>query len=186
MYFGRTVKEYNETAEKKIKQILEEGRIRCENCTQPMKRHSSYIRGIKETGQKVAITVIYCKACKKYHVLLPDFLLPYKQYSGNEIESVIIDSATLPTIEIETAASESTVRRWITQIGERLKMAMGILKYLFMQMGQIISEIMIEVGHTYSELEQVLEMAPENVKYSGNRLGLANIWLGKHSRKELI
>ena len=110
--------------------------------------------------------------------MLPDFLLPRKHYSGNEIESVIIDSETLPANQIETEASEATVKRWIKQIGERIKRAVSQLKYLFGRAGQAVSEAAIDAGHCYSELEQILDMAPQAVKYSGNKLGLANIWLG--------
>jgi hypothetical protein len=108
-------------------------------------------------------------------------LLPHKHYSGNEIEGVIIDSATEPAILIETAASESTVRRWIKQIGEMIKRAVGILKLLFGRNGQAVSEIAIDPGPCYGELEQILEMAPSCIKCSGNKLGLANMWLGTNA-----
>jgi hypothetical protein len=186
LYLGKNVKEYNEHSKEIIKQYMKERRILCDVCTQQMRRHSSYTRGIKETGQNIEITLVYCRKCRKGHALLPDFLLPYKQYSGDEIEGVIIDSGTLPVSQIDTDASESTVRRWLVQIGERINMAMGVLKYLFMQMGRIISEAMIEAGRAYSELEQILSLSPNPVKHSGNKLGLANLWLGKHSRKRLI
>jgi glutathione S-transferase len=103
--------------------------------------------------------------------------LPHKQYSGNEIESVIIDSGTLSADEIDTEASYATVRRWIKQIGERVRQAIGKLKYHFGRDGQAVSEAAIYTGHCYSELEQVLEKAPTSIKCSGNKLGLANIWL---------
>jgi len=185
MYLGRDVKEYTEISQKKIEEYMEAGRIRCDVCAQVMSLHSKYERGVRDTGEKIEINIAYCKKCNKWHALLPDFLTPYKQYSCVEIESVIIDSATQTTIKIDTEASESSVRRWISQIGDRLKMAVGILKYIFMQMGRSISEIRIDTGGIYSELEQVLEMAPEAVKHS-NKLGLANIWLARHNRKELI
>jgi len=144
-----------------------------------MSRHSSYKRGIKETGEKIRIVVVWCSKCKEWHALLPDFLLSYKHYSGNEIEAVIIDSESVPVDQIDTAASEATVRRWIKQIGEKIKQAIGILKYLFRRAGQAVSEVTINTEQgCYSELEQILEMAPSIVKYSGNKLGLANIWLG--------
>jgi hypothetical protein len=151
-----------------------------------MKRHSSYERGIKETGEQIKIIIIRCNPCKKGHALLPDFLLPRKHYSGNEIESVIIDSATLPPEEIETEASAPTVRRWITQIKERINRATGIIKYLFKRAGKAISELSIETGNPYSELEQLLEMAPKRLKHSGNKLGLANLWTGTNEVRAYI
>jgi hypothetical protein len=136
---------------------------------------------IKETGAQITIIVVWCSKCRVWHALLPDFLLPYKHYSGNEIESVIIDSAEEPIDHIETAASESTVRRWIKQIGTRITQAIGILKYLFRRSGHVVSEVAIDTGPGYSELEQILEMAPSSEKFSGNKLGLANIWLGTNA-----
>jgi hypothetical protein len=178
-FLGKNVKEYLEKSAEIIKNGIIEGRLRCGICLSPMRRHSSYPRRIKESGQIIEITVVWCRKCKEWHSLLPDFLLPYKQYGGNEIESVIIDSATEPAvILIETKASESTVRRWIKQLGDRINRAVSILKYLFGRDGRAVCEVAIDVGSAYSELEQVLDIAPRAVKCCGNKLGLANIWLG--------
>jgi len=178
MYLGRDVNEYNEKSKGIIAKGLAEGRLLCDMCLRPLRRHSSYERGIRETGEKIRITMVWCRACGEWHALLPDFLLPQKHYSGNEIESVIIDSGTLPVSQIDTEVSESTVRRWIKQIGGKIKEAVSKLKYLFRRSGQAVGEIKIDPGPCYSELEQILEMAPLQVKYSGNKLGLSNIWLG--------
>jgi len=178
LYLGADIKEYGLKSEEIIKQGINEGRYRCELCLRPMTRHSIYTREIKETGEKIRITMVWCRGCEEWHALLPDFLLPNKHYSGNEIESVIIDSATEPVSHIDTMASESTVRRWVKQVCEKVKQAVGILKLLFGRKGQAVSEIAIDPGPCYSELEQVLEMAPSSIKCSGNKLGMANIWLG--------
>jgi len=178
IYLGRNIKEYENKSEEIIAQAISEGRIRCELCLESMRRHSSYERGIRETRQSITITMVWCSKCKNWHALLPDFLLPHKHYSGNEVESVIIDSESVPVNQIETQASEPTVRRWIRQIGDRIRQAVGILKYLFRRLGQAVSEAVIDAGPVYSELEQLLEMAPHAAKYSGNKLGLANLWLG--------
>jgi hypothetical protein len=186
LYLGGNLKEYEKKSEGIIRGHISEGCFRCEQCLKPMARHSSYMHEIKETGQRIEITIVWCRACKKWHALLPDFLMPNKHYSGNEIESVIIDSATEPVSHIDTTASESTVRRWIKQIGEKIKQAVGILKLLFGRSGQAVSEIAIDPGPCYSELEQLLEMAPSPIKYSGNKLGMANIWLGANDLPAFI
>jgi len=186
LYLGGNIKEYEKKSKEIIKLAIIEGRFRCELCLRPMAVHSHYVRVIKETGEQITITMIWCSKCEEWHALLPDFLLPHKHYSGNEIESVIIDSATESVSRIETEASESTVRRWIKQISERMKQTIGILKYIFGRAGQALSEIIIDPGPCYSELEQILEMAPECVKSSGNKLGLANIWLGTSKIKTYI
>jgi len=186
VYLGRNVKEYKEKSGDIIEEMLEKAALLCEKCLQPMKRHSSYERGIKETGEKLRILMVWCKACEEWHALLPDFLLPGKHYSGNEIESVIIEAETEAVSGIETEASEATARRWIGQIGERVKRAIGILKYLFGRNGKAMSEAAITLGARYNELEQILELAPKTIKYSGNKLGLANLWLGTSGLKAYI
>jgi len=186
LHLGRNINDYIKESDKIIKELIKGAAIRCGFCLKPMKRHSSYKRKIKETGEKIKITVVWCRECKKWHALLPDFLLHGKHYSGNEIESVIIDSETVSVDEIETEASESTVRRWIKQISERIQQASGILKYHFGQAGKAICETAIITGSDYSELERVLEMAPKDIKYSGNKLGLANLWLRTNDIKAYI
>jgi len=180
LYLGADIKDYENKSKEIIKQGVDEGRFRCRLCLDTMTIHSHYERGIKETGERITITIVWCERCGEYHALLPDFLLPHKHYSGNEIESVIIDSATEAVDRIETEASESTVRRWIKQAVERIVQAVGILKYQFGQGGHAASEVIIELGTPYSELEQVLEMAPYYIRCSGNKLGMANIWLGSN------
>ena len=186
LYLGRNINEYERKSEKIIKQGIIEGRFLCKLCLRPMRRHSSYTRGIKETGERIEITMIWCRKCREWHALLPDFLLAHKHYSGNEIESVIIESSTDSVKRIETEASESTVRRWIKQVGGRVRQAVSKLKYLFGQRGQAVNEVIIDAGHCYSELEQILEMAPHYIKCSGNKFGLANMWLGTNGTPAFI
>jgi len=186
MYLGGNVKEYEEKSERIITEAISGGRLLCELCLKAMARHSSYERGKKETGEKLTITIVWCSKCRKWHALLPDFLLPRKHYSGNEIESVIIDSATLPVNQICTEASEATVWRWIEQVGDRIRQAVSLLKYIFGRAGQAVSEAAIDAGHCYEELELILEKAPQEIRCSGNRLGLANIWLGRNAAAAYI
>jgi len=181
MFLGRNVKEYEKKSEEIINQQISSGGIQCDQCLLPMARHSCYERRIKETGDQITITMVWCRGCNNWHSLQPDFLLPRKHYSGNEIESVIIDSATEPAKLIDTAASESTIRRWIRYVNERIRQAVGVLKYLFGRAGQAVNEVTVVPGAAYSELEQILELAPHSVNTSGNKLGLANIWLGTNT-----
>jgi len=177
MYLGHEVKEYEKKSAEIIERAIRDGKIRCEKCLEPMTVHSHYPRRIKETGEWLTITVVWCRKCRKWHALLPDFLQPHKHYSGEEIEGVIIDGGTMPVSQIDTEASESTVRRWLLQVGERIKQAVGKLKYHFGGDRRAVSEAAIDAGYCFNELEQVLQMAPAKVKYSGSKLGLGNIWL---------
>jgi len=178
MFLGKNVKGYEQKSAEIIADAISAGLLRCALCLLPMSRHSVYERGIKETGEKISITMIWCSACRKWHALIPDFLLPGKHYSGDEIEGVLIDSATEHTKMIDTEASESTVRRWIKQIGGGVRRAVSLLKHIFGSGGRAVSEVAVDAGGAYNELEQVLEMAPDTVKSSGNKLGMANIWIG--------
>jgi hypothetical protein len=101
---------------------------------------------------------------------------------------VLIDSKDLAVKDIETQASESTVRRWIKGVGDNVKRAVSILKSIFLEMGKKVSEIQLEAGFCYDELEQMMDIAPEavTVKYSGNKLGWANLWLSRHNRRSYI
>ena len=179
LFLGQDVKGYIEISGEIIFALLSNGKIICEQCLRAMKRHSSYLRCIKETGQEIAITVVWCSRCRKWHALLPDFLLPRKHYSGDEIEAVMAESETAPAVGIGTKASLSTVLRWIKQIGDRIRQAVGILKILFGREGRAVSETAIDAGPPYGELVQILKFEPEPIDYSGNELGLANIWLGR-------
>jgi hypothetical protein len=178
MFMGRDVNEYWEMLGTIVVFAVGGGQIKCHLCLLPMRVHSYYCREIKGTGEWITIAVVWCRKCRKWHTLVPDFLLPQKHYGGNEVESVIIDSATEHVTKIETEASESTARRWIKQIGDRIRQAVGILKQLFGRAGRSLNEVAVDPGPPYDELEQVLEMTPRELKYSGNKLGLANMWLG--------
>jgi hypothetical protein len=49
--------------------------------------------------------------------VLPDFLKPRKQFTANEIDSVVEQSKAGKTpYEIESKASISTIRRWLREI----------------------------------------------------------------------
>jgi len=186
MFLGKNVKEYEEKSAEITNEAINEGKLLCAMCVKPMKQHSEYTRTIKETGKQIRIKMIWCKPCRDLHALLPDFLLPGKHYSGNEIESVLIDSATESVNMIETEASESTVRRWIKQVGESVRRAVSVLKHTFGRAGHAVSEVAVDAGVAYSELEQILELAPDIVKSSGNKLGTANIWIGTLSIRPYI
>jgi hypothetical protein len=192
LYLGKDIKEYQSDSKNIIDRKLTDGDILCELCTKAMSKHSKYERGIKDSGEKIEITMVWCRPCRNWHALLPDFVLSCKHYSGNEIESVIIDSATEPISNIDTKASAPTVKRWIAQIGESIKEAISKLKGYCAENYKPISEIEIKAGPAYNELEQVLEhvlarfFADSPIKCCGNKLGLTNILLRSTGMPALI
>jgi len=89
---------------------------------QRMAYHATYYRTVKDTGEKIPIQRFICYECKKAGLtctmsILPDFLMPRKQYSATEIKSVISQSnAGIKACDITSKADISTVRRWINEI----------------------------------------------------------------------
>jgi hypothetical protein len=161
-----------------IREASASGELLCEECRRALKINTSYVRKIKESGESLTIRVLRCTCGAKGHALLPDFLLPHKHYSANEIESVIIDAKDTAVSDIETEASEATIRRWLTQIGERITGAVSVIKAIFIKIGDAVSEIHCgEAECGYDELEILLGYARRRLKSSGNKLGLANLWL---------
>jgi hypothetical protein len=164
---------------------LADGRLCCGKCFKRYRLNTSYERHVKETGETLRIQVVYCKSCKEYHALLPDFISPYKQYSAAEIEKVVTDRSRVS--DIPTQASESTVRRWKVQIGERTMRANSTLKARLIEMlVKAVSEIYLEGKTIYEELAHLLSRFPERPERSGTAIGEANIWLGSWNKRAYI
>jgi len=108
-YLGFTVKEYENDSMEHLCALT----IYCpKDINAQMTIHSHYLRRIKETGEMIAVYRLICPECGKTIAVLPDFLLPYKQYSANEIEAVMIDAESMSVYDIETKASVRTVQRY--------------------------------------------------------------------------
>ena len=81
----------------------------CPNCGGELRVKDSVPRKRRDRYSKKTTYMIRrlrCKTCKRIHRELPDFLLPYKRYDEETIESVIdkkVDDCT---------ASPSTIQRW--------------------------------------------------------------------------
>lgn len=81
----------------------------CPNCGGELRVKGSVPRKRRDRYSKKTTYMIRrlrCKTCKRIHRELPDFLLPYKRYDEETIESVIdkkVDDCT---------ASPSTIQRW--------------------------------------------------------------------------
>lgn len=81
------VKEYIENGVLEAKRLVTEGIFKCPKCFAPLVIHSSYKRSIRETGEQIEIVVVRCKKrCEKGQALLPDFILPRKQYSVRKLK----------------------------------------------------------------------------------------------------
>jgi hypothetical protein len=173
------VKSYIENGAKTARKMVAEGLFKCDECFNPYKIHSSYTRSVKETGDELEIMVLRCKQrCGRGHALLPDFISPWKQYGMPEIEKVVSGAQAKSVSEIDTAASESTSRRWVAQAATRMLAAVSVIKAQFGAMGAAVSKLALDPRGGFAELESLLDEAPRRVRHSGTTLGLANLWLG--------
>ena len=173
------VKEYKAEGAKAVVGMLAAGQLKCPVCFKPLKIHSSYERGAKESGERFNVYILICESkCEKGNALLPDFVSPWKQYGIKEVEKVITGVQEARVSDIDTAASESTVRRWAKEVGGRVVAAISVVKSIFIGMGAAVSELALDARGGFAELESLLDAAPRLVRHSGSTLGLANIWLG--------
>lgn len=109
-YLGSTIHDYRE----KSYSMLLSLEVFCpKHADQRMMLHDKYMRTVKETGDQILIHRLICYKCKYTIAVLPDFLLPHKQYSANEVEAVLLDAGMMSVYDIDTDASVYTVRRWI-------------------------------------------------------------------------
>jgi len=142
-----------------------------------MLQHGHYMRRIKEKEEEIKIYRYICPKCGKTTAILPDFLLPYKQYSVNEIELVIVGAETTRVSDINTEASESTVYRWIKEMNKKMDEWISLLKaHLLKIENKIISEITFKGLTLIDQLEAVTEELPK-IRYSGKKLGHAAIYI---------
>jgi hypothetical protein len=95
-----------------------------------------------------------------------------------EVEKVLSESQERRVSEIDTAASESTARRWVSQAATRIVSAISVIKAVFVLMGSAVSELALDPRGGFAELESLLDSAPRRARHSGTTLGLANQWLG--------
>jgi len=107
--------------------------------------------------------------CKKTHVIIPDFLNPFKRYVGAEIEAAVQNN----TFE-DTYAEESTVRRWKKQFNERLPDILNLLIRLLMTEYAIMLSL-LECSLGLERLRKILNLFPN--RSAATTLGRANVEL---------
>lgn len=98
------------------------GLIRCPVCSGCLKYNCTYHRSPRalDGGRfNIEIIQVCCETCKKTHALIPDFLMPYKQYTTETIEAAISSDITV----VNCFADNSTIYRWNRQFKARGTMA---------------------------------------------------------------
>ena len=84
----------------------------CPECSDSLKYRDSRLRIRKVHGggpDQLLIRRLKCIHCKHLHMELPDVLAPYKHYTTEVIEDVVVDSDDLET---EADPCEATMHRW--------------------------------------------------------------------------
>ena len=65
-----------------------------------------YVIGDDGVVEVYLLQRVKCKSCKAYHVVLPDFIQPYKHYSKTVIRNVLAGGG------VDCPAENSTIWRW--------------------------------------------------------------------------
>ncbi len=182
-YLGSTVNDYKQNS----LSILLNMDVCCPNhTTSKMAVHDHYKRKIKETGEEILIYRFICYKCRKTVAILPDFLLPYKQYSANEIEVVLFDSESMGVYDIETDASVYTVRRWLKGMHKQIEVWISLLKaQVFKMENKMISEISLYGLSLMEQLTTLTNKLPK-IQSCGNKLGYAAIYIFNHFNFKII
>lgn len=87
----------------------------CEKCGNTMIKYGTIKRVVKgKYGAKQIIKIqkVYCKFCNRYGRILPDDILPYKQYEKEIIEGVQEGLINADVLGFENYPSEKQMIRW--------------------------------------------------------------------------
>jgi hypothetical protein len=112
-------------------------------------------------------------SCKATHVIIPDFLCPYKRYVNAEIEAAI-QPACGEGVTANTEAEESTIRRWKNQFARRLPERLQVLARLLVnEYEKMIS--LLDNSQGLNRVRQLMQLFPE--RKAATTLGRANLEL---------
>jgi hypothetical protein len=113
-------------------------------------------------------------SCKATHVIIPDFLCPYKRYVGAEIEAAIEPKCGEEETAKITAAEESTIRRWKNQFARRLEERLQVLvRVLMNEYEKMLS--LLDNWQEIDRLRRVMQLFPG--REAATTLGRANLEL---------
>jgi len=126
--------------------------------------HAEYDRRIKDFHAVISIHRLGCplKDCHYTRAILPDFLQPYKQYSAEEIEAVLFDAPACESVlDINTEASISTVRRWISQYRPILDEKISRLKSdIYQIVEKVVNETTLDPTRPMETIQKLLLLLP--------------------------
>lgn len=88
----------------------------CPYCGGPLQPRGYIWRRIKkENGKKSRVKILRksCKNCGKWHRVIPDNIIPYKQYTKDIIEGFAASKLNNDMLEFEDYPCDITVKRWV-------------------------------------------------------------------------
>lgn len=94
----------------------------CKHCGGHTKPYDRVKRILKMKGgnkRYIWVQRYQCPDCGKIHRVLPDYILPYKQYDAEIIRGVIEGIITPDTYGYEDYPCDKTMERWMN-VGDRL------------------------------------------------------------------
>ena len=140
--------------------------------------HAKYVRHIKELNEEITIQRQGCPhpACNYTCSIIPDFLQPYKHYSANEIAFVLVEAESkVEALAIDTEASISTVRRWISEYQPILDEKISKIKAAVFQITKtVVNEMTLPSAQPMETIQRLLKLLP-GIRRS-NTLGAAFIY----------
>jgi hypothetical protein len=160
--------------------ILRRG-VLCAVCNGCFSLHDVYPRCLKDKDSSAEhgwVAQLHCAFCKKYPALIPDFIMPYKHYKAEVIQSVIAEHENERNIEyLDGYATDiSTMRRWVKQFNERGERAVGWLISILLSLYNCqISMIKLQNKTLLKQLARLLREF--RLPDSGGIIGRVNVIL---------
>jgi len=144
-YLGKDIIEYNAESQKYLDLL----HFYCPSHGSELRYHDKYNRQVKDYKTSISVHRLKCpfKNCPYTQAILPDFLQPYKQYSAHEITNVLVETEPGGSVlEIDSKASVSTVRRWISQYETILDEKTSQIKALiFQKTKMVVNEMTLSI-----------------------------------------
>ena len=173
-YLGKDITDYITNRNEYLKKL----HFYCPEHGHELVWHTSYSRNKKDYGITISIqrVICPCKRCNYTQAVLPDFLQPNKHYSAYEITHVMIEADTSDTaLEIDTEASISTVRRWITQYRPIIDEKISRLKAMVIQVREkVVNEASLSAEQPMAMIHKLLKCLPA-INYT-NTIGAAYMY----------
>jgi hypothetical protein len=166
--------------------LTRRGTVLCAICKGFFTVHGIYQRGAKDWGSSAEqgwVAQLRCAVCEKHPSLIPDFIMPYKHYKAEVIESVVAEHESGRNIEQMggCAADISTMRRWVRQFGERCPQAIGwLLSILLSLYNRRVSLLKLQNIGLLKQLARLL--CEYRLPKTGGIISRANIILTTQNR----